>query len=174
MPPVIAPRSLWANATRVNRKRQNKTAYLLIYEILPVLCRILLVARSTRNPLHATSLNASAQSNEGSITGSVCSVKLEANLIATLLGIKLLQCSYWPDAFHMLPAAGVNCGVEIRSRIAVRRDEFQTVAEFRKPFRPIQISKFVPAPAVGGSRQIHGLGTVASVGGKRLVSGIHC
>ena len=57
----------------------------------------------------------------------------------------------WPHFFDAVAAYAIDAVVEIRSRIAVRRDEFQTVAEFRKPFRPIHISKFVAAPAVRGS-----------------------
>src|SRR5579862_3258769 len=65
-----------------------------------------------------------------------------------------------PDRFHLVAAADVNPVVEIHGRIAMRRDEFDVVAELRTlgcVFH-IDIAEFVAAPAVRRSRNAGRLG----------------
>src|SRR5581483_917145 len=78
-----------------------------------------------------------------------------------------------PDGLYGVAAARVDGIVEIHSWIAVRRDEFDPAAQFRKAAGKIDITELVSAPAVAGPAQTKGFRSVAAVGGECLESSIH-
>jgi hypothetical protein len=75
----------------------------------------------------------------------------ELSIRGMIAGSGRYSLHYRPDLFHALAAAGVNPVVEIHGRVAMRRDELDTISQALRRFT-IDIAELVSAPAVVGAR----------------------
>jgi len=81
----------------------------------------------------------------------------------------------WPDRFHVIASAGVNAIVKIHGRVAMRRDEFDPVAELGFPCAAVQvdIAELVAPPTIAGAGKVGGLRAIVAIGGKSFQARVY-
>src|SRR6266542_6589287 len=80
-----------------------------------------------------------------------------------------------PDGLHLPAPHGVDAIVEVDGRVAVRREEFDELAQGREPpyLRDHETSVLVPCPRIRHARALDGLGHEGLVGGEGLEPAVH-